>query len=88
MLKITPLVLGLLTVVLIAPKSQAMTANASSAAIQKPAEDLVAERPEYRHHRRSEHRHHERRRDDHDRRDHHERKDRHGERHHEHDHDR
>ncbi len=65
MLKITPLVIGFLTVMSIAPKSQAMTANTNS--LTKPAGELhaqvfvrVGERPEHRHHRRAEHRRHER----------------------------
>jgi hypothetical protein len=60
MFKITPLIIGLLAVISIAPKSQAMTANNNSLA--KPARDLhaqvfvrVGERPEFRHHQRSEH---------------------------------
>jgi hypothetical protein len=56
MLKLTSLVLGLLTVIAIAPASQAMTTNNSHVSLQTPAGNLhsqvilkIGGQPEYRH---------------------------------------
>ena len=54
MLKLTSLALGLLTVIAIAPKSEAMSANNVQSSLQQPAGDLHAQvifkigTPEYR----------------------------------------
>ena len=75
MSKLTTLAISLLTVISIAPKSQAMTTNTNSPSLQQPAANLhsqvifkVAEQPrEYSYHRRhdkSEDRHHGHRREE------------------------